>query len=206
MMKFLKKKSLILSCMICLLPIAGGVMLWNRLPDTMAIHFNMYNEADHFASKGFVVFVLPVLMTLLQIYCCLINDINSAKHGERKKFGTVTKAIIPVLSVCLQTATLGYGLGWNLDMRKIAALLVGLMLIVLGNYLPKFEEIRDEAADTEAIRNVHRMIGIATVVMGILFLISIFLPPVATVSSLFLLIPYAVLCIGYGIKTGRKKQ
>lgn len=204
-MKFLKWKSLIITCIICLLPIFLGIALWDDLPDTMAIHFNIRNEPDNFAPKGFVVFVLPLLMAVLQIICCFINDINAHKHGERKKFERVTKWIIPFMTFFLQIITLGYGLGWNLDIRKAAGLIVGIVFLVIGNYLPKFDYIKNYDVDTEKARKINRVIGYGTVMMGILSLISICLPPIATVIWLFLLIPYAVISAIYGIKVGREK-
>ncbi len=206
-MKFIKKKSLIISCVICLLPILGGIALWDRLPNTMAIHFNIHNEADNFGAKGFVVFGQPILMMLLQMFCCFINDINSAKHGERRKFEIITKSIIPILSVILQTITLGYGLGMNFDIRKIVAVLVGIILIVIGNYQPKLDYIKDyDSVSTEKARKINRFIGFATVIMGVIFIISLFLPPIVTLVSLFLLIPYALICAIYGIKVGKNKH
>lgn len=204
MMKFIKWKYLIITCIVCLLPILLGVALWDRLPDTMAIHFDINNNPDNFASKGFVVFGLPLLMVLLQTFCCIVNDINAYKKGEREKFSRVTKWIIPVMSVVLQIATLGYGLGWDIDMRRIATFIVGLLLIVTGNYLPKFDYIKNYDLDVEKARKINRFIGFETVIMGLLFLISLFLPPIASVVCIFLFIPYAIISVIYGIKVGRK--
>ncbi|MBQ7792871.1 MAG: DUF1648 domain-containing protein [Clostridia bacterium] len=203
-MKFMKWNILLITCFVCLLPILLGLSLWNSLPDTMAIHFNMYNEPDNFASKGFVVFGLPCLMVLLQMFCCFVNDINAHKHGERKKFELATKWIIPVMSVVLQTITLGYGLGWQLDIRKVAALLVGGILLLVGNYLPKFDYIKNYDVSTEKARKINRFLGFETVVMGILFVLSIFLPPIVTVACVFLLIPYAIVGTIYGIYIGKR--
>lgn len=61
-MKFFKWNVFVVTSAVCLLPIYLGISLWNKLPDTMAIHFNVYGVADNFASKGFVVFGLPLLM------------------------------------------------------------------------------------------------------------------------------------------------
>ena len=105
-MKFMKWKTLIITSVVCLLPVFLGLALWERLPETMAIHFNMHNQPDGFAPKGFVVFGLPCLMMGLQCFCCFVNDINAYKHGERKKFEAVTKWIIPALSVIMQCVTL----------------------------------------------------------------------------------------------------
>ncbi len=201
-MKFIKWKILIITCIVCLLPIFLGIALWDNLPDTMAIHFNINNEPDNFASKGFVVFGLPILMILLQIFSCFVNDINAHKHGERKKFERATKWIIPIMTVILQIITLGYGLGWNIDIRKCVTLIVGGIFLVIGNYLPKFDYIKNYDIDTEKARKINRFIGFETVVMGALGIISIFLPPISTVIWLLLLIPYAVISAIYGIKVG----
>ncbi len=206
MMKFMKWKSLFITCGVCLLAIIPGIVMWNRLPDAVAIHFDVNNNPDNFVSKGFAVFGLPLLMVVLQCFCCFINDINAHKHGERKKFELVTKWIIPVMAVVLQLLTLGYAVGWNVDMRKAAAVIVGVILIVIGNYIPKFDYIKNHDMDTQKARKIHRFIGFETVVMGLLFLGSIFLPPIATVVCLILLVPYAVIGIIYGIKVGRRKD
>ncbi len=203
-MKFIKWRIYITTSIVCLLPVILGLALWKELPEIMAIHFDINNNPDGFASKGFVVFGLPLLMVLLQTICCFINDINSCKHGERKKFERVTKWIIPVITVALQIVTLGYGLGRNLDIRKITAIIVGGVFLAIGNYLPKLDFVKDYDLDTEKARKINRFIGFEAVVMGLLFIISIFLPPVATMVCVLLLIPYAVLSIAYGIKVGRK--
>jgi len=204
-MKFIKWKILAVTCAVCLLSCMFGVVAWNSLPDAVAIHFNIYNEPDNFASKGFAVFALPCLMALLQIISCLINDINAAKHGERKKFETATKWIIPVMTTVLQIITLGYALGWGIDIRKSVALIIGVVFLVIGNYLPKFDYIKDYDIDTEKARKINRFIGIKSVVMGILMLVTIALPPITTVVWLFLLIPYAIISIVYAVKVIRSK-
>ena len=206
MMKIINWKSLILTCIGCLLPILPGIALWDKLPDTMAIHFNINNEPDNFASKAFVVFGLPLLMVLLQLFCCFVNDINAHKHGERKKFERATKWIIPGMTVILQIVTLGYSLGWNIDVRKAVSLIVGITFLVIGNYLPKFDYIKNRKVDSTKARKINRFMGIETVIMGILILVSIFLPPITTVIWLFLLIPYTVISVIYGIKVGKNSE
>ncbi len=203
-MKFFKWRIYIITSVVCLLTILPGILLWNKLPDAMAIHFNIYGVPDNFASKGFVVFGLPMLMVVLQGFCCFINDINSHKHGERKKFEIVTKWIIPAMTVVLQIITLGYGLGWKVDIRRAVSLIIGVMFLFIGNYLPKFDYIKNYDVNTDKARKINRFIGYETIVMGFLFLVSIFLPPISSVICLLLLIPYAITGIVYGIITGRK--
>ena len=202
-MKVIKWKILTVTCLVCLLPVLFGLAVWDSLPEVMAIHFDINNNPDNFASRGFAVFGMPILMVLLQIICCVINDVNAYKHGDRVKFEKVTKWIIPVMTIILQIVTLGIGLGWNIDVRLVVSLLVGAVLITIGNYLPKFDYIKDYDLSAEKARRINRFIGFETVVMGLLFVISTFFPPVFTVVCLFLLIPYAIIGIVYGIKIGK---
>lgn len=204
MMKFFKWKIFIITAIACLLPILLGLSLWERLPNVMAIHFDINNTPDNFASKGFVVFGFPVLMVPLQAFCCFVNDINAKNKGERVKFSKVTKWIIPVMSAVLYVLTLGIGLGWDIDVRKAVGFIVGAMFLVIGNYMPKFDYIKNYDVDTEKARKINRFIGYETVIMGLLFIVSIFLPPIATVMCLILLIPYALIGVVYGIKTAKK--
>ena len=204
-MKFIKWKSLIISCFVCIAAIIPGIILWDKLPDQMAIHFDIYNNPDNFSSKAFAVFFLPVLMAFVQASCCFINDINAHKHGERVKFTLVTKSIVPSLTVILQLVTLGYNLGWNLNIQKIVAVIVGMVFLLIGNYMPKFDYIKNYDLDADISRKINRFIGFEMVIMGILFIISAFLKPIATLVCLILLIPYSIIAVVYGIVTARKK-
>ena len=127
-MKKINRKSLILTCLTCLLPIVFGLALWDKLPDTMAIHFNIKNEPDNFASKEFVVFALPCLMALVQCFCAVVADIDSRKRGNKE----ITKWIIPAVTVVLQVVTLAYGMGKNIDMRIVAVTILAVLFIVIG--------------------------------------------------------------------------
>lgn len=202
-MKYIKWKPLIITCIVCLLPIFLGLALWDSLPDSIAIHFNFNNEPDNFVSKGLSVYGLPVMMAVLQIVCCIINDANANKHSEYKKLENVTKWIIPVISIVLQAVTLGYNLGLNIDIRKTAVLIIGIILLVTGKYMRESDYVKNHDIEPEIARKINRFIGSETVIMGILALVTICLPPIATVVWIFLLIPYAVISTVYTIKKGR---
>ena len=204
-MKFIKWKFLIVTSLVCLLPILFGLAFWTQLPDTIAVHFNVYGEPDNFASKGFAVFGLPLLMAALQWVCCFINDIDIHKYGERKKFERVTKWILPGMTVILQGSLLGYALGWGIDITKVAPFIVGTVFLMIGNYLPKFDYIKNYDLDTEKARKINRFIGIESIIMGVLSFACIFLPPQSLLIWLLLLIPYTIISIVYGITVGRRK-
>ena len=203
-MRYIKWRILIVTSIVCLLPILLGTALWDKLPDTMAIHFDINNNPDNFASKGFVVFGMPFFMAMLQMICCFINDVNSYKHGAVVKVERVTKWIIPVMAIVLHTITLCFGLGWNIDIRKFAVFIVGVLFVVTGNYLPKLDYVKNYKLNKEKARKINRFIGFETVVMGVLFLISIVFPPRVSVVCLFLMVPYTIIAVWYTIRVAKK--
>ena len=205
-MKHINWKIWGITCAVTLLPILFGLALWNKLPDTLAIHFDINNTPDNFASKGFVVFGLPLLMVVLQTICCIANDTNAKKFGEKRKLSIATKWVIPVISIVLQAVTLAYGLGMQIDMRKFAMAIVGCEFLVIGNYLPKLDYIKNYKLEKEKARKINRFVGFETVIMGLLGLVTIFLPPVFSVLWLVLLIPYTIVTVIYGIKVGKKNK
>lgn len=203
-MKFFNWKSFLVTSAVCLLPILLGVLIWDKLPNEIAIHFNFYGVPDNFASKGFAVFGMPALMVLMQAFCCVINDIQAKKHGLRAKFERVMKWIIPCMTVLIQIMIFGYSLGWDLDIRKAAMCIVGTVFVVMGNYMPKFDYIKNYDIAAEKARKINRFVGYGMVILGILFYISIFLLPIASVICLFLLIPHIIVSIVYGVKVAKR--
>lgn len=204
-MKFFKWKIFIITGIVCLLPILLGVAVWKELPETMAIHFNIYGEPDGFASKGFVVFALPVFMFAVQAFSCYLTDFQSYKNGEMKKIEVVSKWAIPFMTVAVYILTLVVGLGWKVDIRKAVCIIVGVLFLVTGNYLPKADRIKNYKIDKEKARKINRFMGYGTVILGILFIVSCLLPPMYSVACLFLLIPYLVISVVYAIIVMRKK-
>ena len=55
------KKELIVSTLLALLPIAAGLLLWNRLPGQLATHWGMHG-ADRWSGKAAAVFLQPLLL------------------------------------------------------------------------------------------------------------------------------------------------
>ena len=59
-------KTMILTSIIILLPIVAGLILWDKLPEEMPIHFNAQGVADDYGSRATVVFIMPLVMLALQ--------------------------------------------------------------------------------------------------------------------------------------------
>ena len=129
------KKSLFLSICICLLPILIGVYYFNVLPEQIAVHFNVDGEPDKFVSKTHAIIELPIFFTVVQIIISLVVDFDKTP----KKGALIIKGIIPVISVLVQGGLIAYALDNNFNVPQLTAFVIGILFIVLGNYLPKKE-------------------------------------------------------------------
>ena len=63
----LDKRTMILTSIVTLLPMLIGAALWKRLPDVMATHFDLNNEANGFSSKLFSFFLICTIRMLSHI-------------------------------------------------------------------------------------------------------------------------------------------
>ena len=61
--EFLKeyKMSLISGSILTISPSLAGILLWNRLPEKIATHFDQHNLANGWSSKPMAVFGIPFL-------------------------------------------------------------------------------------------------------------------------------------------------
>lgn len=178
-MKKIEWKTLMITCAVCLLPILFGVIFYEKLPEIMPIHFNMNNEPNGFAKKDFALFGLPALMAVLQVFCCIITDINGEKKESKPKFVAIIQWIIPILSVVISVITIEIPLGSTVDVRRSVLLVLGILFMMIGNYMPKvsYEQMQGKMhpmpKDEKTYRKVTRMLGYTFVIFGLLFLISI---------------------------------
>ena len=129
------KKSLFLSVGICLLPILIGVYYFNVLPEQIAVHFNANGEPNNFVSKTRAIIDVPIFLAVVQVIISLVVDFDKTP----KKGALIIKGIIPLISVLVQGGIVAYALDNNFNIPQLAVFIIGIVLIILGNYLPKKE-------------------------------------------------------------------
>lgn len=129
------KKSLFLGVAICLLPILMGMYYYNVLPEQIAVHFNAKGEPDNFVSKTRAIIEIPVFFTVVQIIISLVVDFDKTP----KKGALIIKGIVPILSIIVQGGLILYALDSKFNVPQLMAFIIGIVFIVLGNYLPKKE-------------------------------------------------------------------
>lgn len=211
------KRNLLITTLLILIPAAVGLILWNRLPQKLPIHWNVRGEVDGYGSRGFVVFGLPLVLTAVQWLCVLGTAADKKNKGQNKKVLSLILWFIPLLSNVVMGITYGTVLGYAVPMHSILCVIMGILFAVIGNYLPKCKPnytigiripwtLRDEGN----WYYTHRLAGRLWLAGGIVVLLCGFLPPVAAacvflpVTLLMVIIP--VTASGIYAKKHRNKE
>jgi uncharacterized membrane protein len=176
------KLKTVITTLITLLPCLVGIIIWNRLPETVATHFGVNNEANGWSSRPFTVLAIPLFLAALHLLCLFITsaDPKSKNIGDKSK--KIIFWIIPLTSVVVFTAIYANALGAKLDVGIICILFIGVLYLVLGNFLPKAKQnytfgvrLPWTLADEENWNRTHRVAGFCMVISGILIIMTSFL-------------------------------
>ncbi|HKM05717.1 MAG TPA: SdpI family protein, partial [Sphaerochaeta sp.] len=142
------------------------------------IHFNLEGIADNYASKAFGAFILPLLLAFTNVLMQLVLN-NDPKREQGQPLREMSKWLLPIFSLLLTPITLFKALGYDIRMEKVVTVVVALLFLVIGNYLPKCKhnytvgiKIPWTLASEENWNRTHRFAGWLWSVASILLLAS----------------------------------
>ncbi|MBQ8590952.1 MAG: SdpI family protein [Firmicutes bacterium] len=176
------KGVLIITTLITVLPILVGLILWDQLPDQMATHFNFAGEADGWSGKTFAVIGLPMVLVGTHLICTLATLADPKKQNIGDKMFRLVLWICPVLSIFVNGGVYLYSLGFPVDMGRICMIMVSVVFLIVGNYMPKCRQNYTVGvktpwalADVENWNKTHRLAGWLWILSGVLMGIAAFL-------------------------------
>ena len=172
------RKLLIITSIVTVLPALIGIICWNRLPDMMATHFGLNNEADGFSGKAFAVFGIPAFLLAVLWLCAFVTSHDPKRQNISPRMFSLMLWIVPVVSLYVAAVMYPANLGYELDITFFSELLLGLLFIVVGNYLPKARQnytigikIPWTLANEENWNRTHRLAGYLWMICGILIIV-----------------------------------
>lgn len=175
------KKTLILTAILILLPMLIGFIFWDKLPDQLATHFGSNGEPDGWSSKTFAVIGLPVLLVAVHLACFFITFADPKKQHIDPKLFKLILWLCPVISWFGCGTTYAHALDMEFNITNIGTILVGVLFIIIGNYLPKARQnytvgikLPWTLHDEENWNRTHRLAGKLWMVCGLLFVIVSF--------------------------------
>ena len=134
------KKTVIITTLLTLFPILIGLLLWDRMPDTVAVHWGMDNEANGWASKTFAVFGMPCFLAVRHLFTMGVILSVPKKKNIHNKLLNLVFWIVPVISLVCNIFIYLIAIGKDINISFIIPVLVGFLFVVLGNYMPKLQQ------------------------------------------------------------------
>ena len=143
----------------------------------LPIHWNIKFEVDRWADKWAVLWVGPVLCLLLPVLRKLVLWIEPRrKHMADSRFILdMVFVLLQLLCVLLYGAVLLLGLGFSVDVPSIAAISIGILFVVLGNYMGKIRSnfmlgIRTPwtLSSDNVWNKTHRLAGKLFILLGLM--------------------------------------
>ena len=163
---------------VILTPVIVGLVFYNQLPNRVAIHFNVEEQANGFMNRNLAIVILPFIA--LVIYNLLFSFFKQITIPFLKEF---MLWLIPIFSVVIQGLILTFALGGQIQVRLTVIWLVALIFLVIGNYLPKSIGLATKNHN-ESSKSVARKLGYLMVTMSLALLISLCFNPYTTIIIL----------------------
>lgn len=195
------KKLLFLMGLLCLVNLAGHLYFYPSLPDTVPIHWGFDGQPDGWGGKSSILFTASLPFAILLLLAVLPRMDPKGKNFQR--FQPVYRIFLILLTVFM------CGVSWLSELTVYNVLPsggnlvntlvmggLGLVLLVLGNYMPRIKQNYTFGCRTPwALNDEHnwnrtqRMGGIVFVVMGaVLLLVSVFATLLGETLTLALLL------------------
>lgn len=155
---------------------ALSAFLYTRLPDPVPTHWNLQGEADGFTPKPWGPFVLPLVMIGVLLLFLALPKLSPRGYEIGRFQGVFEILQTSILSFLLLVHALALlaGVGAVVDMNRALIPALGILLVVLGNFMGKLRKnffigIRTPwtLASDEVWLRTHRVGGKLFVLAGI---------------------------------------
>jgi uncharacterized membrane protein len=195
---------------------AFALAVFGRLPEEIPTHWNFAGEADGWSPRFPGAFIAPAAATLVWLLVRFQARIDPRRADVERSTATrmLLAEILVVFVAALEVLTLGVALGWPVDFGRAMWPLVGLLFVLLGNYMPRvrpnwFVGVRTPwtLASDAVWRDTHRLAGWAFVAGGLLISSAFFLPaPARPAVGVAALLVAAVVPAAYSFVRWRREQ
>lgn len=158
-----------------------AVIAWPQAPDRIPIHWGISGEPDNYAGKVFGLFGAPLISLGIYALIFILPRIDPRRKNYALFWGKylVIRTIIITVLACIQVVTFLWSTGFDVNMNIAVFMIIGFLLIFIGNYLGKlrstwFVGIRTPwtLSSKESWNKTHRLGGWIFVVFGLALVIA----------------------------------
>lgn len=185
---------------IILLSVIGIAMVYPSLPEEIPGHWNTAGEVDRYDHKSsiWITGLLPLGIYMLMVFLPKLDPKRTAYLKHEKAY-TIAQWTIVLLLIYVQWIVIAAGLGYGIDIGIAIRLALGIVFILLGNYMGQirhnyFFGIRTPwtLASEQVWKKTHRVGGYGFVAVGVISILTAFVKGTAafviTIGSLGIMV------------------
>ena len=133
---FLKREGFLLA----LIVFAALVSLyaWPRVPESLPVHWGISGEPDRYGGRLEALFVLPLATLFSYLVFLVVPYLDKRNQKNASVLRVIRDTVILGLSA-LHFGLVANYLGADLSVSSMVAVIVGTILLGVGNWLPKLE-------------------------------------------------------------------
>lgn len=183
-------QSILLALIVCLLPVLVGIYFLPTLSSAIAIHWGVSGHPDRWVSPEMVVFGIPIVMAILQLFVSVVTILRYPK-SPLPKSAYAALWLIPLINMVIYFTTLYVALGHALNMGMVSAGIIAIILIVFGYCLP-FTTMKQNKKrlfrnfpNEQAYHHAMKIISYTMIIAGIVIFLSIFFSQLIMMITLF---------------------
>lgn len=197
-------KTEIIPLFFLLLTAIAGYYFYYHFPAVVVTHWNWAGQPDGWGSGKTNAIVLPLVTLGMYILFLVLPylDPKKERYVEFAKVYHVFKGILVSFMAIIFIITSINNLGYFVPIGKVVPAMVGLLFIVMGNYMGKLKKnwfigVRTPwtLSSEEVWNKTHRFSGKIFILSGVLMIINGWIPSPSWSLSIFI-INIAVLLIG----------
>ncbi len=181
----ISKSTEFLPVLLVILSLSLAMYFYSHFPDRVAVHWNFAGQVDGYSGRLQGAFAIPLMLTAMYGLFLLFPAIDPKRdrYAEFEKYFRVFRLAIMGVIFVIYLAMGFSNLGYAVKIGPLVAGVIGILMIILGNYMGKiknnwFMGIRTPwTLSSENVWNkTHRLGGWMFVIFGLIIIFSPYMP------------------------------
>ena len=150
--------------------------VWQSVPDPMPVHWNLHGEVDGYGSRFVGLLLMPSIALGLYVLLLVIPrfDPGRANYPSFAPAYNAIRICLVLFMAAFYGGTVIAALGYQIDVAAFVSVAVGVLFIVLGNFMGKirpnwFVGVRTPwtLSSKQSWTKTHRLAGWLFIVLGV---------------------------------------
>lgn len=163
-----------------------GFAIASRLPARVASHWDIHGHVNGSMPRTMLLLLLPVMAFATAGVLLIAPHLDPKRRNFPLHAGAywIVGNGVLILLAAVHVFTLGYNLGWPVNISAVIGVAVGLLLMVMGNVLTRVRPnwifgVRTPwtLSSDRSWRETHRFTGYLFVLVGLVVLVTAFAAP-----------------------------